>query len=333
MKLTGRGACWLFISGTIATTLIAGIATAPFAAFHFHTSQQYAVLTNMLAIPVSNLLVMPAALAAFVAMPMGLEAWPLAAMGFGIELMSRSARLVTSLPGAVTAVPAFPILALQLMIAGGLWLCIWRQHWRWLGVPVVIIGIYTATGADYPAALIGKNGELVALRDTKGKLAAAKARYGTYEYSRWLEADGDPRKPEQAWGRKPFRCDLEGCTGHIGKHLAAMPRSSAALIDDCRRAAVLILTFPKPPGCKTTATVLDYPVLRRLGTHALHIRPDGTLRIETVEQFRGSRPWTLTARTAKRKRPNHRAKRTIKSRPNRVRPEIEDDGHPLYWFR
>ena len=323
--------CWLFITGTMATTVIAGLATAPFAAFHFHTSQQYAVLTNMLAIPVSNLLVMPAALAAFVVMPFGLEAWPLAVMGTGIELMSWSARQVTSMPGAVTAVPAFPVFGRQLMIAGGLWLCIWRQHWRWLGVPVAIIGIVAATGVEYPAALIGKNGELVALRDAQGQLAAAKARYGTYEYSRWLEAD--PRKPVQAWGRKPFRCDLEGCTGSIGKHLTALPRSPAALIDDCRRAAILILTFPKPQGCKTTATVFDYPLLRRHGTHALYIQPDATVRVETVEQFRGSRPWTLAARNAKRERPNQPNKHSTKPERQRIQPEIEGDGHPLYWFR
>ena len=79
---------WLFMIGTAVTTIVAGVATAPFAAFHFHTSQQYSVLTNMLAIPVSNLIVMPAALAAFVAMPFGLEAWPLNLMGIGIEMMT-----------------------------------------------------------------------------------------------------------------------------------------------------------------------------------------------------------------------------------------------------
>ncbi|MBU2531580.1 MAG: ComEC/Rec2 family competence protein, partial [Alphaproteobacteria bacterium] len=121
------GAGW-FLVGTIATTVIAGLATAPFAAFHFHTSQQYAVLTNMIAIPLSNLIVMPAALAAFIAMPFGLEAKPLALMGQGIDLMTRAARAVADLPGATMAVPAFPLAALQLMIAGALWLCIWRRR-------------------------------------------------------------------------------------------------------------------------------------------------------------------------------------------------------------
>ena len=58
----------------VLSTLIASIAVAPFAAYHFHKSQQYAILANLIAIPVCNVLVMPAALATLVLMPLGLEA-------------------------------------------------------------------------------------------------------------------------------------------------------------------------------------------------------------------------------------------------------------------
>ncbi len=347
LKRICRGV-WLFMIGTAVTTIIAGVATAPFAAFHFHTGQQYSVLTNMLAIPVSNLIVMPAALVAFVAMPLGLEAWPLNLMGIGINLMTWSARQVVALPGAVTAIPAFPEQALQLMVAGGLWFCIWRRPWRWIGILVAISGIYAATRGDRPAALIGKNGELVAVRDGTGRLAAMKSRRASYEFQRWLEADGDRRTAAEAWSRRPFRCDLEGCIGSLGQHKIIMPRSPSALVDDCRRDGLLVISFPKPASCTTTAVVLDYPTLRRYGTHAVFIQPDGSMRIENVEQYRGSRPWTQAARAATRTAQwnERRASATpglpASSRSSRPaptsalpsnRPEIEDDGHPLYWWR
>lgn len=340
----GVRSVWLFMAGTIATTVIAGLATAPFAAFHFHTSQQYSVLTNMLVIPVSNLIVMPAALAAFIVMPFGLEAWPLGLMGAGIEIMTWSARQVTALPGAVSAVPTFPAIALQLMVVGGLWFFIWRRPWRWLGVVAALVGLYLSTVGVYPSALIGKNGELVALRDRSGRLAALKARYGTYEFSRWLEADGDVRMPDAAWSRKPFRCDLEGCTGLVGRHRIAMPQSPAALSDDCQRADLIVISFPKPKGCATAAIVLDYAVLHRYGTHAVFIEPDGSMRIETVEQFRGWRPWTMAEREQSRvlQRTERRQRANARSKPDGTasvasakyaRPEIEEEGHPLYWSR
>ena len=67
---------WMFMFGTIATTVIAGVATAKFAAFHFYTGQLYSVITKMLAIPVPNLVVMPVALMGFIVIPLGVEAIP-----------------------------------------------------------------------------------------------------------------------------------------------------------------------------------------------------------------------------------------------------------------
>jgi competence protein ComEC len=71
---------WLFLAATVATTLLAGFATAPIAAYHFHQTQTFAVATNLIAVPLSNLIVMPDALAAFLMMPCSMEAYPLAIM-------------------------------------------------------------------------------------------------------------------------------------------------------------------------------------------------------------------------------------------------------------
>ena len=63
------------------STLVASVAVAPFAAYHFHKSQQFAVIANLIANPICNLLVAPAALATLVLMPLGLEGLALPVMG------------------------------------------------------------------------------------------------------------------------------------------------------------------------------------------------------------------------------------------------------------
>ena len=73
------------MGGIVLSTLIASVAVAPFAAYYFHKSQQYAVLANLVAIPICDLIVMPAALAALILMPLGLEAPPLWVMGWGVD--------------------------------------------------------------------------------------------------------------------------------------------------------------------------------------------------------------------------------------------------------
>ena len=52
----------LFLGGIVTSTLVASLSVAPFGIYHFHNTQQFAILANLLAIPICNLLVMPAAL-------------------------------------------------------------------------------------------------------------------------------------------------------------------------------------------------------------------------------------------------------------------------------
>ncbi len=48
----------LFFGGIVLTTVIASLAVAPFGVYHFHKSQQFAVLANLVAIPICNIVVM-----------------------------------------------------------------------------------------------------------------------------------------------------------------------------------------------------------------------------------------------------------------------------------
>ena len=90
----------------IFASLVAGLATTPYAAFHFHRVAPYGVLANLLAMPIVSVWVMPAGLLALVAMPFGFDGplWRL--MGAGIEGMTSIAVWVASLPGALGRVPS-----------------------------------------------------------------------------------------------------------------------------------------------------------------------------------------------------------------------------------
>ena len=103
------------------TSFIAGTATAPFAAYHFHRLADYGVLANLVAVPITGFWVMPLAILAFALMPFGLEGWALVPMGWGIEAIIVVAQWVAALPGAAVQVPAMPSAALAVVVVGGLW--------------------------------------------------------------------------------------------------------------------------------------------------------------------------------------------------------------------
>jgi len=287
----------LFLGGIVTTTLVASLAVAPFGVYHFHNTQQFAMLANLLAIPICNLVVMPAALAALVGMPLGLEAVPLWLMGLGIEAMLWCAHVVSGLPGAVGRVPAIPAHAFALVVAGGLWFTLWGARWRLLGVAPIALGLMLAPSGQRPDLLIGRGASLVAVRGADGKLSALTGRGSSFELARWLEHDGDGRPPAEVGKGRAFRCDSQGCTAQVKGLRLAVAATAGALRDDCALAAILVLKFPKPKGCRPSGPIIDIDDVSARGAHALTIE-NGKVRVETVADTRGDRPWAPMMRAA-----------------------------------
>ena len=312
-------ALW-FVVGIVATTIIASLAVAPIGAFHFHKSQQYAVLANLIAVPVCNFIVMPAALAAFVLMAMGWEAAPLWIMGHGIDAMTWCAKEVAAMPGAVGHIPAFSEWAFGLMIVGGLWLCLWREPWRLLGCAAIAVGLALAPWQPRPDVLVGREGRLIAVRQPGGKLVALDSRRAKFEFARWLEHDGDSRSVSEATDRSAYRCDAEGCAARFLHHVVAISRRPASLVDDCVRATILVLGYPRPPACNPDGRVIDFWQLRMHGTHALYLAGRSRPKLVTVNAARGTRPWS--------RQPKRRARR-LASSPSRRGVAAFAPRHPL----
>ncbi len=95
------------IVALILASLVAGLATTPYAAFHFHRLAPYGVLANLLAMPIVSIWVMPMGLLGLVAIPFGFDGMLWRLMGDGIDWMIAVALFVAHLPGAVGRVAAF----------------------------------------------------------------------------------------------------------------------------------------------------------------------------------------------------------------------------------
>jgi competence protein ComEC len=287
-----------FLGGIVLSTVVASLAVAPLGAFHFHRSQQYALLTNLVAVPICNLIVMPAALLTLILMPLRLEALPLAVMAKGIDIMSSMAHWVAGLPGAVIHIPEMSMLGFTLMIGGGLWLTLWQTRWRMLGLIAIGGGALTAGWQERPDLLAGRAGELVAVRADDGRLAAIGPRAGNFDLTRWLEHDGDARRARDVLKTRVFRCDGVGCTAEIHGLRVAVARHSAAIAEDCKKSQIVITEHRPPADCARPKIVIDRTRLLREGTHALYLTKDEgdadarIARIETVASRRGERPWS-----------------------------------------
>ncbi len=287
-----------YIFGVFITSMVAGLATAPFAAYHFHRAAFYGILGNMIAVPVMGLLIMPAALCVLIAMMFGLEAYPLAIMGFGIDMVAAVAGKVANLPGAVGFIAQMHPASLPLLVLGGLWLCLWRRVWRLAGILPVALALFIAPFGEKAEIMIARQGENIAIRDMEGKLAFLKPRKSSYSARKWLEADGDSRTQRQASSEKLFSCDRLACitTLRNGMKLAYI-RHMAALAEECVRAKIIISSVPVwRNSCNGPAYVIDKFDLRSNGATAIYIKGQKII-IRTAANFEGTRPWSSTGKT------------------------------------
>jgi competence protein ComEC len=274
------------------TSLVAGLATAPFGMYSFNRFTVYGLAANMIAVPVTDLWIMPWALVAMFAMPFGLEAWPLSAMGWGVDLVHGVARTVASWPGAVVPTTVMPGSGLLVFALGGLWLAIWQRRWRWLGAPVMLAGLLSMLLVRPPDLLIAGDGKSIAARAADGALYIASPDARGFVADTWWKRDGAagfrpwPQMGTSADGR--LRCDPLGCTYAAAAVRIAILRHPAALAEDCA-ASLVVATALTRTGCRNTQ-VIDRRSLMTRGAHAVWFEGSAVVVVDD-RPARGERPW------------------------------------------
>jgi len=284
--------------GLMTTSLVAGAATFFFAAYHFHTATPFGVAGNLLAMPVTGLVVMPMGLAALILMPFGLDPLALAVMGWGLDWVLAVARFVASWGGAVVGVPAFPPSVLLLAAGSGLWLCLWTGRWRLGALGGLALALVMAPMGRSPAdLLIEADGRTMAVRGSDGRFAIAGLRSGRFAAARWLEAEADPRALDDPSLRREVTCDRAVCTAKLRDGaVVAMVLDRKQLRQWCDKAQIFVSPWVAPRRC-ASGVVVDGLALARGGSHALWlgIRGDPPVVQASLDP---ERPWDAWASEA-----------------------------------
>ena len=287
------GRAVLNLCGIAFTSVVATVATTPYSLYHFQQVAFYGVLSNMVAIPVTTVWVMPWSLISYLLMPFGLEEPALIAMNWGDRLVIWTAEFTAALPGSTMLVPAMPSWGFVAVSLGGLWLLIWTGRWRLLGLVPVVVGMLTPALVPRPDVLVSSDGKVMAVRTAEGRLSLSGKTEG-HVAETWLRRDGR-KEPDGVWpvagisldGR--MRCDALGCVYRIEGHTVALLREPDALAEDCGLAEAVITAVPAR-GCRAPL-VIDRWRRRRDGAQALYASPSG-IRVESLRDVRGDRPWT-----------------------------------------
>lgn len=272
------------------TSAVAGVATAPFSAFHFNQASQLGLLANVLAVPMMGLIVMPAAVLTLFLWPLGLASAGFWMMDRGIAFILFIADWVAGMDGALRLVSSGPSSVLILITAGGLVVVLWQGWGRGLGLVPILIGLQIWTVADRPDILISDDGRLVGVLRTGDRVLNLARGHG-FAAETWLENDGDAATQELAATRPGMDRSRQIMQAEIAGYgdlvwLNAPDTSSEHCL------ANVILVAPKwetPPD--GPCIFIGKQRVEENGSSAIWIE-NGQARIQGAHQLSGQRPWT-----------------------------------------
>lgn len=294
----------LYFVGIALTSLLAGAATAPLAAYHFHTMAPLSLLGNILAMPIVGTLIMPFGFLGCLLIPFGLDMPAFLVMGYGIDLVVAIAHFVAGLSDGAEYTGRINLLTPVLCAAGILWLAIWQTSLRWAGVVLFVAGLASAPWVERPDILINQAGTAILVRPGTAPIAILRGKGTAFEARLWLRAHADTRSPRDKTLREGFDCDREGCTyrftepldtapngeDHRAGMIIAIAHTRQALLEDCHQADILISGFDAPVNCPRPLQIFDRQSLEKSGSVSIHLDENRTLSIRTSTAAI-PRPW------------------------------------------
>ncbi|MEO0358328.1 MAG: ComEC/Rec2 family competence protein, partial [Pseudomonadota bacterium] len=274
-QLWFKGAGWRrALLGTVLSSLVAGLATAPFAAAHFNQVPHYGLAANIVSVPMMGLVVMPGLLAGFALAPLGLEHVGFAIAQWGLGVILTVAHTVAAWPGAFSQIKAPPAVSLPMFTLGALILCLWIGKGRIMGVAICAAAAVIWAQSDRPDILIADTANLVGVLGPEGRHLSREKGSG-FAARIWLENDGDFSTQSQAATR------VRGTAPAI-----TVSRKAEDVTDSCDGAIHVVADYMDWPPCD----VFDLRRLRRTGSVAGYIGPSGVQWV-SAKDISGRRLW------------------------------------------
>ncbi len=177
----------LILFAMIISSLLAQLATAPFAIYHFHQFSNYGLFANIFAIPFSSFIIMPLAIISCLLMPLGLENTMLHFLDQSIQILLKWAIIIAKLPFANIDNCFLTNSSFLSIICGGLIICICKTKLKYLGVIIIFIGIIGnyLYPLQKPDILISPNNKVIAIRANDQKLYYSTTNIPNYLKQAW----------------------------------------------------------------------------------------------------------------------------------------------------
>ncbi|GAW39901.1 ComEC family competence protein [Brevundimonas sp. SH203] len=283
-----------WITAAVAASVVAGLATGPFAMQHFNRTAMYGLLANLGTSPVADFILMPALALGAVLEPVGLGGPFLAVAGWGVDLMLAIGSWTAHLPGAVRTIPSAPDFVLLIAFVGVLFICLWRGRLRWLGLPLAA-AVLIWHRPPAPDLWIGDGGTNAAF-SRQGEAVVVRPGVREFAADLWSRRRGMALigRDADGWTCDRFSCRPQSAAaGPVALWWGKRAPDSERLASLCQAADVVgvrAVVTNLPASC-ADRLVLDGVDFARGGAVELWRDGEGWRAVRTTD-VRGNRPWT-----------------------------------------
>jgi len=270
------------LAGLFYTSLLAGAASMPFAAYQFQQIQPYWILANLIAVPLTALWIMPTGLLSLALMPLGCASVTLVPMGWGIKIIVWTTEKIAAWPDAMLRVTPMPSAAILLYAAGLAWLCIWRGRVRLAGIAAMAASLAVYAAARPPDVLVSPDAKLIAVSAPPDLFLFRQKKASGFELAAW----------QPVWGGAGFspvdtsQCDANLCTITT----KSGPVAIALSLPSYCPAAILVVSPEPLHGTCRNKKIIDRFTVWHDGAVAAWVTPPGVL-FRTDREVQGTRPW------------------------------------------
>nr|WP_244263400.1 ComEC/Rec2 family competence protein [Wolbachia pipientis] len=272
------------------SSVIASLATVPYTIYNFNYFSISGIITNLVAIPIVTLIIIPLGIIYVLLIPSGVE-WIIAPfIERPIDSILYITNAIASLQYLVIPIRTFPASSIIIITFGLLWLCLWERNWRFFGIFFIVLGIFSSAMYRTPDILI--NADNVAAKESDNLLYSLTRKNRNFVVKTWAKQNGQNQilnHKKYNNSDKRLKCNDYGCIYNKGNNkLVLLAYKKEDISENCDKVDLTIqLSEFDYSACN--AKIIKHADLETYGTHSVWL----TNRYVKINTVRSNRPWHM----------------------------------------
>ncbi|MFT0820557.1 MULTISPECIES: ComEC/Rec2 family competence protein [Wolbachia] len=272
------------------SSVIASLATVPYTIYNFNYFSISGIITNLVAIPIVTLIIIPLGIIYVLLIPFGIE-WIIAPLiERPIDSILYITNAIASLQYLVIPIRTFPASSIIIITLGLLWLCLWERNWRFFGIFFIVLGICFSTAYKTPDILI--NADNVAVKESDNLLYSLTRKNRNFVVKTWAKQNGQNQilnHKKYNNSDKRLKCNDYGCIYNKGNNKSVLlAYKEEDILENCDKVDLIIQLSEFDYSVCNTKTI-KYANLKTYGTHSIWL----TNRYIKINKVRSNRPWHM----------------------------------------